>query len=159
MKKYFRTYFLFVISALVCFIISLFPLNESLDISTHDTYLVVNYSNILQIFGIYFLLSGLIYYLFNKFKRKTIRILVDLHFWIIIICVFSFFVCTFFVTSAKSSKSYYSSSFYSEFDAEQSNSLTDFNYLISLVAVLFLLAQLIFIANILVALFKSKKPL
>lgn len=154
MFKLFKNHIIFLLAAVFCFGFALFPNQDALDISLHDTYYVVNHNHVFILFGGYFLICALAYLLLHKFKRKKIRFLYGTHLWTSIISFVIFIILIMNVGIQSAPKNYYDYSIYGEFDAKSTEQLSDINYYLSLFVIIFLIAQVIFLVNIGIGLLK-----
>lgn len=150
MKLRYSSHLIFFILAILCFGFAVFPTQNALDIAVHDTYFVVNNNHIYLLFGSYFLICSVAYFLIDKFKRKKIKVLHGIH---VLTSIFAFVIIIFSLLNVGiqgAPKPYYDYSVYGEFDKKSAEIIYDFNIILTIVIILFLIAQVIFLVNIII---------
>lgn len=157
MKTSIKVYHFLLLAAVICFLSALiFRSNDALDIAVHDTYYVIANTHLIFFTGLSFLVFYCIYVLLNHFRRKTIRILDHLHTWISILSLLGFWICSSMVFVSPP-KRYYDYSIYNEFDRTSVDFLMDINIFITILALAFVIAQVIFLINVFIALLRKNE--
>lgn len=137
-----------IVSALLIFIFSFFVPESSLDIHMHDTYLVIHHRFIYWIFSVLCLFFALIYFLLKKIMwSKTLS---TLHFAVTEVYIFTLLLPVKYDGIAGSPKRYYDYSHWESF-----RQYFDLNPMTSSLGILFLLAQILFLMNIIGGVCKS----
>ncbi|NVK64619.1 MAG: cbb3-type cytochrome c oxidase subunit I [Flavobacteriales bacterium] len=134
----------------IALIICSFFATGALDITTHDTYWVIATRHILLFGAFVFLLFGLITWALHHFKRKSSSFLVWVHF--ILTLLFPVFLA---LTPSHSTSESFGDYGVSD-EAEQIPSF-DWNILIIVFGILFVIAQLLFVINVGRALISKQK--
>lgn len=118
---------------------------ETLDINVHDTYFVIERGAISILFSIIFVVTGLLYWLAQKFNRKLFR---SLTYSYIILTLGGLIILRFV-------------SFVFNFKTNSNNPLIDDlvleNIILTLTVLLIVFAQLLFIINLISGLFRANK--
>ena len=114
-----------------------------IDINVHDTYFVIHNSHILQLIAFIYIFLGFIYWFFKRIKIKLTKNLTQLHTSISILIIPLYFICSYLLELL------YPPSNFSLFDDTQ-----NFQLLITVITLIGLLAQLLFIFNIVISLIK-----
>lgn len=137
-----------IISLLAYFVIK----DATLDIPVHDTYFVINHvAIVLSLCAIYYILGGIYHLSIFLIKRRTIKFLNILHLVFTSICLFFIYFPLFFLGLPRTPKRYYSNA-----DTSIIDYVTDLNFIIQVSIYLFIIAQLIFITNIILTLLKKR---
>lgn len=147
MKLRYSSHLLFFVVSLLCFGFAVIPTKKALDIAVHDTYFVVNNNHIYLLFGSYFLICSIAYFLIDKFKRKKFNVLHGFHIWTSIFSSVIIFFSLFSAGIKNTQKQYYDYSVYDEFEKNK-EIIYNFNIVLAIVLILFILAQIIFFVNI-----------
>lgn len=143
----------FSLSALALLILSgitaVFLKNAAIDITIHDTYLVIAHYHILILISVFFGIWALAYYTTPKLLRINLnKTWSQIHFWSTII---GFLILVISIQSEKMSMSprrYYSFDSYRQFYL--------INIIITTVAILLLVSQLIYFFNVIYGLMKKR---
>lgn len=138
---------------LIITLLTYFVVNDAtLDIPVHDTYVVVQHIDILvSLCTIFFILGG-IYHLFVFITgKRTINFLNILHLVLSSICLFFIYFPLFFIGLTRSPRRYYSNT-----DTSLIKNVTELNLIVQAGIYLFIIAQLIFIRNIILTLLKKR---
>ncbi len=114
-----------------------------IDINVHDTYFVIHNSHILQLIAFIYIFLGFIYWFFKRIKIKLTKNLTQLHTSISILIIPLYFICSYLLELL------YPPSNFPLFDDTQ-----NFQLLITVITLIGLLAQLLFIFNIVISLIK-----
>jgi len=114
-----------------------------LDINVHDTYFVIHHAHILQLIAFLYILLGFIYWFFKRINIKLIKASTQLHSSISILIFPLYFIC-----------SYLLELLYPPSNSPLLDSIQNFQLLITVITLIGLLAQLLFIFNIVVSLIK-----
>lgn len=127
--------------------------DSALDINVHDTYFVVAHFHIVMgasaIFGMF---AGVYHWFPRMYGRMMNKKLGYAHFWLTILSVYGVFFPMHFIGLAGVPRRYYANTAYEGFDA-----LININQLITVMAILGGVAQLIFAFNFFYSIFKGKK--
>ena len=147
MKKFYeKPYFYFWITSVVILIIGYIPFiyigDSVLDINVHDTYFVISNRHISILLATYYFLIGLLYWFFKFIKIPLLTILTKVHFLISIGIIPVYFIGHYFLDSFNKSK-------YPLFD--DTSQLMIF---LTVLAIVFILAQILFILNLIIGLLK-----
>ncbi len=146
MKNLKRIDFLFSLSGLVIFAIGLGFLNSNFEINFHDTYLVVAQWHVAtMLMTLYFLIS-VIYYSFTKFSRKLNQRAGFIHYSLTTVCLAILIFPPSFLFKP------------TPYTLQSENFAPAFgvNEMLALICLLFIVAQLIFLANIIYTLVTPK---
>jgi len=140
-----NVYYYFWITAIILIAISIYWLNFEdavLDINVHDTYFVIHNSHILQLIAIIYSLLGFFYWLFKKVNVKLINALTRLHTAITILVIPIYFIGhPLFISFPESN--------FPLFD-----DTPKIQVFITILVLITLIAQLLFILNVIISLFK-----
>lgn len=127
--------------------------DSALDINIHDTYFVVAHFHIVMGASAIFGMFGGVYHWFPRmFGRMMNMKLGYVHFWLTILSVYGVFFPMHFIGLAGVPRRYYANTAYEGFDA-----LVNINELITYMAFIGGIAQLIFAFNFFYSIFKGKK--
>lgn len=141
MKIAIVSYFIIAVTLLI----SSFFVSGALDITTHDTYWVVASSHVFLFGAFLFFLFGVITLAIHRFKRRSSPWLIWIH--LVLSILFPVFISI--VPSYSPSKTFTDYSVYDEVETLPS---FDWNSLIAILGVLFLIAQFLFVVNLVRAL-------
>ncbi len=127
--------------------------DSALDIAIHDTYFVVAHFHLVMgvsaIFGMY---AGIYHWFPKMYGRMMNKTLGYWHFWITIICAYGVFWPMHFIGLAGLPRRYYSNTAFPMFD-----DLADVNIVITIFALVGGIAQIIFIANFFISMYRGPK--
>jgi cytochrome c oxidase subunit I len=127
--------------------------NAALDINLHDTYFVVAHFHLVMgsaaIFG---MLSGIYHWYPKMFGRMMNETAGHIHFWLTIVSAYCVFFPMHFMGLAGVPRRYYANTAYDQF-----NVFVDMNQFITIAAILGGAAQLIFLANFFISIYKGKR--
>ncbi|MDZ4666670.1 MAG: cbb3-type cytochrome c oxidase subunit I [bacterium] len=127
--------------------------NAALDINLHDTYFVVAHFHLVMgsaaIFG---MMSGIYHWYPKLFGRMMNETAGHIHFWLTIISAYCVFFPMHFMGLAGVPRRYYANTAYDQF-----NVFVDMNEFITIAAILGGAAQLIFLANFFLSIYKGKR--
>ncbi len=127
--------------------------DSALDINLHDTYFVVAHFHIVMgasaIFG---MLAGVYHWFPRMFGRMMNKKMGYAHFWLTLTSVYGVFFPMHFIGLAGVPRRYYANTAYAGFD-----SLVNINTMISTMAIIGGIAQLLFAFNFFYSIFKGKK--
>jgi cytochrome c oxidase subunit 1 len=127
--------------------------NAALDINLHDTYFVVAHFHLVMgsaaIFG---MLSGIYHWYPKLFGRMMNETAGHVHFWLTIVSAYCVFFPMHFMGLAGVPRRYYANTAYDQF-----NVFVDMNQFITIAAILGGAAQLIFLANFFISIYKGKR--
>lgn len=142
-------FLLLLIPAILFFVLSLIPTNETIDIQLHDVYIVIAQQQIfIGITFIFFLFFGLYLLFQNKLWSKKLT-------WIHVILTTVLFLYIFYISSIlfsfspESPKKYYS---YNEFE-----NFAVINKTISICSIILFFSQFLLLANIVIGVVKKSK--
>lgn len=141
-----NVYHYFWITAIVLITLSIYWLNFEdavLDINVHDTYFVIHHAHILQLIAFLYILLGFIYWFFKRINIKLIKSLTQLHTSISILIFPLYIICSYLLELL------YPPSNFPLFDDTQ-----NFQLLITVITLIGLLAQLLFIFNIVISIIR-----
>lgn len=126
--------------------------DSALDINVHDTYFVVaHFHLVMGISAIYGLFAGVYHWFPKMYGRLMNKTLGYVHFWITMIAAYGVFFPMHFIGLAGLPRRYYTNTAFPLFD-----DLSDVNVVITLFAILGGAAQLIFLSNFFMSIFKGK---
>jgi cytochrome c oxidase subunit 1 len=127
--------------------------DSALDINIHDTYFVVAHFHLVMgvsaIFGMY---AGIYHWFPKMYGRMMNKTLGYWHFWITIICAYGVFRPMHFIGLAGLPRRYYTNTNFPMFD-----DLADINVVITLFALVGGVAQIFFIANFFISMYRGEK--
>ena len=143
--KFAKPYTYFCATAIIILLFSLFfyKSDKALDINIYDTYYIIAYSHIGKLFSFLYLIAGLIYFLVKKIKLY--RPLIKIHIFISIGSFIAFIIghTYFSFTTLKVNSNF------PLFD-----DLSSENVFYTIIFVLFIFAQLLFLINLVLSLTK-----
>ncbi len=127
--------------------------DSALDINIHDNYFVVAHFHIVMgasaIFGMF---AGVYHWFPRMFGRMINKKLGYIHFWFTILAVYGVFFPMHFLGLAGVPRRYYANTAYEGFDA-----LININHLVTIMAIIGGIGQLIFAFNFFYSIFKGKR--
>lgn len=147
MKKLLNTPFIFIFTGFTILVVGLIFFQSTLDINLHDTYFVIAHVHIALYLCLLFLAFSLIYFIFNKLKKPLNKSLAIIHY---IFTILTIILLVFSSTDSYNHIKRYTGD--NPFDSEFS--IKPFILFLSLT---FIIAQIIFIFNIVWTLLKKKK--
>lgn len=112
---------------------------RTIDLHLHDTYFIIGISFAWLMTGCYFLFLWIVYQLASR-RKRNVQILTKAHVWITLAVL-----TVFLIPSSNGPRKYLD---FSTFQEQ--------NRMMGLAIILFLLAQLLFLVNIVIALFRKK---
>ncbi len=133
----------FSVSALL--VLSSFFMTGALDITTHDTYWVIANNHVCLFGAVVFSIFGLINWALYHFKRRSSALIIWIHF--VLTVLFPLFIAL--IPSHPASKAFED---YSVYDEAEHLPAFDWNIPIAILGVLFVIAQVLFLVNIIRAL-------
>ena len=143
---------LFSYLILIC-LLQIFYGNSALDIHLHDTYFVMSYSYPLFFVALVFAIFAATYYWFDKiFKRQMNYTLGYIHFWVSFLGTSFLLLPMQYVQLVGMPRRYYDYSDWNSF-----NAFNNQNTFISIVTLLLVIAQLLFVFNLCYSIFKKPK--
>jgi heme/copper-type cytochrome/quinol oxidase subunit 1 len=143
--KVIKTQYPFLIASLVFFVLGTMYYTNALDINFHDTYFIISLPLLSYYPAMYMLVTFFIYYVFNKALKPLNNMWGIIHFMLTLLS--SIIICK-TALGAYQPQRYYSFS-------NQSSFVTSHIMLI-IAVIIFLLAQLIFLVNIIKSLTNNK---
>ena len=127
--------------------------DSALDINVHDTYFVVaHFHLVMGVSAIYGMFAGGYHWFPKMYGRMMNKVLGYWHFWITVIAAYGVFFPMHFVGLAGLPRRYYANTAFPLFD-----DVADVNIVITLFAILGGAAQLIFLTNFFISIYKGKK--
>ncbi|MDO9137261.1 MAG: cbb3-type cytochrome c oxidase subunit I, partial [Lutibacter sp.] len=127
--------------------------DSALDINVHDTYFVVaHFHLVMGVSAIYGMFAGVYHWFPKMYGRMMNKVLGYWHFWITVIAAYGVFFPMHFVGLAGLPRRYYANTAFPLFD-----DVADVNIVITLFAILGGAAQLIFLTNFFISIYKGKK--
>jgi heme/copper-type cytochrome/quinol oxidase subunit 1 len=145
MKRYIQADILFLATGALTLLVGLLFYNSTLDIAIHDMYFLISYFLIALILGATFLLFALIYYSFKRAGRPMYRILALMHYFLTVLPILATTLIDYSPSRHLSNQ---------DFRDEMENA-EKLNIIISALAFLWLIGQLIFITNILTTIMRK----
>ena len=143
---YKRYYFYFWLSALFLIIIGYLPSfligDSALDINIHDTYYVIATSHVSILLSTFYILCGLIYRLFKFINLSLIPVLTKIHSISTISIIPIYFIGYFLIGNTNKSE-------FPLFD-----DTSKLNLFITAIVIIYIIAQLLFILNIILSVLK-----
>jgi heme/copper-type cytochrome/quinol oxidase subunit 1 len=146
MKIAIVSYFIIAVTLLI----SSFFVTGALDIATHDTYWVIASSHVFLFGAFLFFLFGVITLALHRLKHRSSPWLVWIH--LVLSILFPIFISV--VPSYSPSKTFNNYSVYDEVETVPS---FDWNSLIVILGVLFVIAQFLFVVNLVRAIFLKRE--
>ncbi|HWY98581.1 MAG TPA: cbb3-type cytochrome c oxidase subunit I [Bacteroidia bacterium] len=153
----FNTQLLFVVGAVSTFIsgglTGIILADSALDVAVHGTYFVVAHFHIVMGLSAVLAMFGGVYHWFPKmFGRMMNKKLGYWHFWLTFICAYGVFLPMHFLGLAGVPRRYYTNDAYAPWAK-----LQDINIIVSVFAIVGVLAQIIFFVNFFYSMFKGTK--
>lgn len=127
--------------------------DSALDINVHDTYFVVaHFHLVMGVSAIYGMFAGVYHWFPKMYGRMMNKALGYWHFWITVVAAYGVFFPMHFVGLAGLPRRYYANTAFPLFD-----DVADVNIVITMFAILGGAAQLIFLTNFFISIYKGKK--
>jgi cytochrome c oxidase subunit 1 len=127
--------------------------DSALDINVHDTYFVVaHFHLVMGVSAIYGMFAGVYHWFPKMYGRMMNKTLGYWHFWITAVAAYGVFFPMHFVGLAGLPRRYYANTAFPLFD-----DVADVNIVITLFAILGGAAQIIFLTNFFISIYKGKK--
>lgn len=132
--------------------------DSALDIAVHDTYFVVAHFHVVMGLSAVFGMFAGVYHWFPKMYGRMMNLRLGyVHFWLTVISGYGVFFPMHFVGIAGAPRRYYDYSVYEGFDANQFNIIMELNVIISIFAIIGLLAQGLFLYNFFYSIYRGPK--
>jgi heme/copper-type cytochrome/quinol oxidase subunit 1 len=131
----------------IVLVIGFMNAKKNIDVNIHDTYYVASIKTLALLISLYFGLIGLLYFLFNHQNLNLLTFLTKTH---IIVSLLTFPVIYLLSFLYKNDVSY---DIFTILNNEKFNNKV--TYSIIFILVIFIISQLLFIANLILALFKK----
>ena len=129
--------------------------DSALDINVHDTYFVVaHFHLVMGVSAIYGMFAGVYHWFPKMYGRMMNKALGYWHFWITVVAAYGVFFPMHFVGLAGLPRRYYANTAFPLFD-----DVADVNIVITLFAILGGAAQIIFLTNFFISIYKGKKAI
>jgi len=127
--------------------------DSALDINVHDTYFVVaHFHLVMGVSAVYGLFAGVYHWFPKMFGKMMNKTLGYWHFWITFIAAYGVFFPMHFMGLGGLPRRYYTNTAFPLFD-----DLADINVMTSIFAIVGAAAQLLFLANFFISIYKGKK--
>ena len=127
--------------------------DSALDINVHDTYFVVaHFHLVMGVSALFGMFAGIYHWFPKMYGRMMNKTLGYWHFWITIISAYGVFFPMHFIGLAGLPRRYYTNSNFPMFD-----DLADINVFMTVMAVIGGFAQLIFLANFFISIYRGQK--
>jgi cytochrome c oxidase subunit 1 len=127
--------------------------DSALDINVHDTYFVVaHFHLVMGVSAIYGMFAGVYHWFPKMYGRMMNKAMGYWHFWITVIAAYGVFFPMHFVGLAGLPRRYYANTAFPLFD-----DVADVNIVITMFAILGGAAQIIFLTNFFISIYKGKK--
>lgn len=127
--------------------------DSALDINVHDTYFVVaHFHLVMGVSAIYGMFAGVYHWFPKMYGRMMNKALGYWHFWITVVAAYGVFFPMHFVGLAGLPRRYYANTAFPLFD-----DVADVNIVITLFAIVGGAAQIIFLTNFFISIYKGKK--
>ena len=132
--------------------------DSALDIAVHDTYFVVAHFHVVMGLSAVFGMFAGVYHWFPKMYGRMMNLRLGyVHFWLTVISGYGVFFPMHFVGIAGAPRRYYDYSVYEGFDANQFNLIMELNVIISIFAIIGLLAQGLFLYNFFYSIYRGPR--
>ena len=127
--------------------------DSALDINIHDTYFVVaHFHLVMGVSAIFGMFAGVYHWFPKMYGRMMNKVMGYWHFWLTIIAAYGVFFPMHFIGLAGLPRRYYTNSNFPMF-----NDLADINVFMTYMAILGGVAQLIFLANFFISMYRGQK--
>jgi cytochrome c oxidase subunit 1 len=127
--------------------------DSALDINVHDTYFVVaHFHLVMGVSALFGMFAGIYHWFPKMYGRMMNKTLGYWHFWLTIISAYGVFFPMHFIGLAGLPRRYYTNSNFPMFD-----DLTDINVFMTLMAIIGGFAQLFFLANYFISIYRGEK--
>lgn len=132
--------------------------DSALDIAVHDTYFVVAHFHVVMGLSAVFGLFAGVYHWFPKMYGRMMNLRIGyVHFWLTVVSGYGVFFPMHFVGITGAPRRYYDYSVYEGFDMNQFNIIMELNVIISIFAIIGLLAQGLFLYNFFYSIYRGPK--
>ena len=132
--------------------------DSALDIAVHDTYFVVAHFHVVMGLSAVFGMFAGVYHWFPKMYGRMMNLRIGyVHFWLTVVSGYGVFFPMHFVGIAGAPRRYYDYSVYEGFDMNQFNIIMELNVIISIFAIIGLLAQGLFLYNFFYSIYRGPK--
>lgn len=132
--------------------------DSALDIAVHDTYFVVAHFHVVMGLSAVFGMFAGVYHWFPKMYGRMMNLRLGyVHFWLTLVAGYGVFFPMHFVGIAGAPRRYYDYSVYEGFDGNQFELIMELNVIISIFAIIGLLAQLLFLYNFFYSIYRGPK--
>ncbi len=139
----------------IIFILTSFSTSESLDIAVNDTYYVIAKRHIYIELGFAFIVFAGIIWTFKRINRSLNKTVLLIHFLITTVTMISFVGLVFLIIERSMPKRYTDYSVYDEFNSTSTD--FDLNFWLMVVLIVGVLAQVLFVVNMVLSFFKRNK--
>lgn len=126
-------------------IIGLVKINSAFDLQFHDTYIVISYYHISIFFAIYYSVVGYVYWLFKE--KKLFKWMTYFHWVISIFLIFALLLIDLYPYLEENSGVVFDYDYFQKV-----------NYIVSILFMLWIFSQLIFLLNLLISLLRKNSP-
>ncbi len=127
--------------------------DSALDINIHDTYFVVaHFHLVMGVSALFGMFAGIYHWFPKMYGRMMNKAMGYWHFWLTIISAYGVFFPMHFIGLAGLPRRYYTNTYFPMFD-----DLSDINVFMTYMAILGGLAQLIFLANFFISMYRGPK--
>lgn len=135
------------------FVLQIFYGNSALDIHLHDTYFVTSNSYVLFFIAVAFAIFAATYYCFDKIFRKQMNFTLGyIHFWVSFLAASFFLLPMQYVQLAGMPRRYYDYS-----NSYNTHTFSNQNTFVSVLILLVVVAQLLFVFNFCYSIFRKSK--
>ena len=132
--------------------------DSALDIAVHDTYFVVAHFHVVMGLSAVFGMFAGVYHWFPKMYGRMMNLRLGyVHFWLTVVSGYGVFFPMHFVGIAGAPRRYYDYSVYEGFDSNQFEIIMELNVIISIFAIIGLLAQGLFLFNFFYSVYRGPK--
>lgn len=132
--------------------------DSALDIAVHDTYFVVAHFHVVMGLSAVFGMFAGVYHWFPKMYGRMMNLRLGyVHFWLTVVSGYGVFFPMHFVGIAGAPRRYYDYSVYEGFDSNQFEIIMELNVIISIFAIIGLLAQGLFLFNFFYSIYRGPK--
>ena len=127
--------------------------DSALDINIHDTYFVVaHFHLVMGVSALFGMFAGIYHWYPKMYGRMMNKVMGYWHFWLTIISAYGVFFPMHFIGLAGLPRRYYTNTYFPMFD-----DLADINVFMTVMAIIGGLAQLIFLANFFISMYRGPK--